>query len=337
MILTSEIAKSGFKFDTSIGNIPDLWFGDLHPYHVAHWYGTQDKNLMLPAVERRLAGDFFCMPFGKSDLVDDPQHGFTSNTDWLVRGADEGFLHAELGVPVMGAKVEKTLRLHAGQPFLYQTHTITGGQGQVTLAHHPNVRMAAGGRLSFSPKRTALSPDAPLVAGRNWLPLATRSTNLNDFAGIDLQDYPTNIGHEDFICLVEAAGSTLGWTALVRKSESDIILVMKEAAVLPVTMLWYSNGGREYAPWNGQHIGVLGIEDGIAAGADNPVAREGVATNLTLGGVHVIRHVLGALPCPKGWTEIKTVKAKTDRLTLVDVSGKSVDLPFDGAFFPAMS
>ena len=39
-------------------------------------------------------------------------------------------------------------------------------------------------------------------------------------------------------------------------------LMLKNPAQLPVTMLWFSNGGRSYAPWNGRHRDVLGVEDG---------------------------------------------------------------------------
>ena len=46
-------------------------------------------------------------------------------------------------------------------------------------------------------------------------------------------------------------------------------------------MLWFSNGGRDYPPWNGRHVGVLGIEEGrsyaayghAASAADNPLTR----------------------------------------------------------------
>ena len=82
------------------------------------------------------------------------------------------------------------------------------------------------------------------------------------------------------------------------------MLVLKNPAELPVTMLWISNGGRDYAPWSGRHRGVLGIEDGrtalghAASLGDNWLKREGVATAFALGeGRNVsFRHVIGALP-----------------------------------------
>ncbi|MEL6205646.1 MAG: hypothetical protein AAFR47_10115, partial [Pseudomonadota bacterium] len=61
-----------------------------------------------------------------------------------------------------------------------------------------------------------------------------------------------------------------------------------------------------YPPWNGEHRGVLGIEDGRSWGgagrsrsaASNPWSDAGVPTALTLepGGSVAISHALGALP-----------------------------------------
>ena len=55
-------------------------------------------------------------------------------------------------------------------------------------------------------------------------------------------------------------------------------------------MLWFSNGGRDYAPWNGRNVGVLGIEEGRAFSAngfkasvaENALSKTGVPTALKL-------------------------------------------------------
>ena len=88
------------------------------------------------------------------------------------------------------------------------------------------------------------------------------------------------------------------------RPKQDLVLVLKNPAELPVTMLWFSNGGRDYAPWSGRHRGVLGIEDGRAAVGhaasigDNWLKREGVATAFALGEGRSVsfRHVIGAMP-----------------------------------------
>ncbi|TIQ15631.1 MAG: hypothetical protein E5X54_38070, partial [Mesorhizobium sp.] len=70
-----------------------------------------------------------------------------------------------------------------------------------------------------------------------------------DGGTLDLTDYRMDLGREDFVALVEADHGGPGWTALARKAEADLVLVLKNPAELPVTMLWVSNGGRYYAPW----------------------------------------------------------------------------------------
>jgi hypothetical protein len=256
-------------------------------------------------------------------------------------------MRLELQVPVMGARVQKELRLIDGSAVLYQRHDIIGGEGQITLAHHPMFQMEDGGRLTFSPKRVAITPEKPLVEGRHVLAYPARSAKLSAFPGAkksaNLSRYSENEGNDDFITLIEAAGSKIGWTTIVRKAERDIVFVLKEAAVLPVTMLWYSNGGREYAPWSGRHTGVLGIEDGITAGVashkaatmPNAISAEGVRTCLTLEHRkrHVIRHAMGAIAAPSGFDEVATLELIEDRLIFTSTNGDIVVTAFDPDFF----
>lgn len=331
---------NGMVFDPALGNIPDLWFGSIMPLHRAPWYGVADDLSQMPAVERRLAGDFLCMPFGKSDVISDPQHGHTSNTPWEVLEARRDELRLRLSVPVMGATVEKEIRIAHDAPLLYQTHEITGGEGAVTLAHHPMVHMAAGGRLAFSRKRAVLTSDSPLERGAAIFPCGLRGEDPAAMpGGLDLTHYPNRPG-EDFVTLVEADKAHLGWTAVTRAAENDIVFVLKDPRVLPVTMLWFSNGGRRQVPWSGRHRGVLGIEDGIAAGAlghkaalgPNPIAAEGVPTALELGPKHVIRHVIGAIPKPKGWTTVARIHREAGKLVITGDTGEAVTLVFAAGF-----
>jgi hypothetical protein len=342
-MLTLQAGLNGVVVDPGLGNIPDLWFGALQPLHRAPWYGTIDDVKNVPPVERRLAGDFLCMPFGKSDLTDDPQHGHTANGPWEVLDTGPGQARLRLVPRVMGAQVEKELRVAAGSPLLYQTHAIDGGAGQVTLAHHPMVHLSAGDRIAFSPKRAILAPAWPLEPGRTIFRPGARGTDPAAFPGsagtVDLRRYPETTG-EDFLTLVEAPGSRLGWTAVTREAEGDIVFVLKDPAVLPVTMFWYSNGGRDQAPWHGRHRGVLGIEDGIAAGADghraatgpNPVRAEGVETALVLGSRHVIRHVIGAIPKPHGWSTVSRIHRESGELVITGDTGQTWTMDFAAGY-----
>jgi hypothetical protein len=145
--------------------------------------------------------------------------------------------------------------------------------------------------------------------------------------------------HEDFVTLVEADHGRPGWTAVARKAEADLVLVLKNPAELPVTMLWISNGGRDYAPWNGRHRGVLGIEDGrtavghAASLGDNWLKREGVATAYSLaeGSRVSFRQVVGALPSAGGEPPL-ALETTVGGLGLTFPSGARESVPFDEGF-----
>ncbi|MEM1360424.1 MAG: hypothetical protein AAGF94_01765 [Pseudomonadota bacterium] len=350
----AETEMGSVAINAEIGNLRELCFvsGErrIEPLHTAHWVGGGEIPDDIASVEQDLAGDFFCAPFGQSDLVDAPPHGWSANSHWTITRLEPDEVALSLDTSVMGASIHKALRLSRNAPLLYQTHTIDGGQGSLTVAHHPMVHVTGRGRLFASPKRAALSPDTPLEPGRNALACPARTTDMRTFPAsdgrsIDLSHLPIARSCEDFVTLVEDKASLLGWTAVLREEEDDIVFFLKDPRVLPVTMLWHSNGGRDYAPWNGRHIGVLGIEDGCTAGAaghkaaltSNAISREGVATALPLGAPIYIRHVIGAVPRPEGWTDVADIRLSDAALILIASDGAELQLPFDPGFFAEAS
>ena len=347
--LRAETEFGAVALDATIGNLRELSFQSegrrITPLHTAHWVGT-DLADNIPPVERSLAGDFFCAPFGLADVEPAPPHGWSANSNWTPVRLEQDRIELRLDTLVMGAKITKTVRLSPDAPLLYQTHALNEGEGALTVAHHPLVRLSGHGRLSCSPKRAALTPDVPLEAGRTALACPARAEDLTHFPArrigtIDLTQLPIAQGCEDFVTLVEDAGSDLGWTAIVREVERDIVFVLKDPDVLPVTMLWHSNGGRDYVPWDGRHTGVLGIEDGCAAGAcghkaslaPNSISLEGVATALSLGDPHSIRHVIGAVACPEDWARVADIRQNGAMLILTEEKGAEMHLPFEPGFF----
>ncbi|MBZ9849711.1 hypothetical protein LB565_17135 [Mesorhizobium sp. CA14] len=326
----------------------------LKPLHRAPWVGSARETLPanLPEGTVRLSGDFLCAPFSASDVEAAPLHGWPANSEWDVveSAAIAGGWRAvfRLRRKVTGATVDKVFTLRDGQPFLYQEHIFSGGSGAISVAHHPMTVMQGGGRLAFSPKRVAVTPATPLepdpARGRFMLAYPARASDLARFplaAGgtTDLTDYHTEDKREDFITLVEADHGGPGWTAIARRAERDLVLVLKNPAELPVTMLWFSNGGRDYAPWSGRHVGVLGIEDGrtavghAASLGDNWLKHEGVATAFALneGRSVSFRHVIGAVPFAD--TEPPSaLETAPDRLRVLAAGGAAREVPFDGGF-----
>ncbi len=358
-----EAEGIALTFDASTGMIRKLAIERdgrrIEPLHTAPWIDEPDiqGDETLPPHLKSLSGDFFCAPFGLNDVEPAPMHGWPCNASWTK--IDEtrhpnGATTARFALqrPVFGARLVKELTLRDGHPFLYQRHVFTGGSGAITAAHHAMTRMPEGGRLSFSPKVYAETPASPLetdpAMGRSSLLYPSHTEDLGAIplaAGgtADIRDYPVAQRSEDFVMLVEAQGHRLGWAAALRHGTNDLVLSLKDPAVLPLTLLWMSNGGRDYRPWSGRHTGVLGMEEarcysaqGHAASiADNPLRRSGVATSFELGGTVEIRSVLGGLPLPADWTEIAAVEPARDGLRIADRSGAAMIVGYDAAFlFP---
>lgn len=328
------------------------------PLHRAPWADEADPVAEAPGAAphlARLAGDFFCAPFGKADIEDAPTHGWPANSAWLPVASEslgDGVRATfRLLKPVLGATLYKQLTLRDGHPFLYQRHVFEGGSGSVSVAHHPMVRLPNGGRLSYSPKRWAETPDTPLepdpTRGRAALAYPAQTTDLRHFptadgGSVDLTSFPIAESHEDFVMLVEPEGAELGWTAVLRPGEGDLSLVLKNPADLPVTMLWFSNGGRFFAPWNGRHRDVIGVEDArafsayghAASAAPNRLSEAGIATALQLdpAGSAEVRHVLGVLPVPPGFAAAASIDAQPGKLEIADAAGVKLSLPYDAGF-----
>jgi hypothetical protein len=67
----------------------------------------------------------------------------------------------------------------------------------------------------------------------------------------------------------EAASEELpfAWTAAVL--DGCLWFSLKNPSDFPATLFWISNGGRRGTPWNGRHLGRLGLEEVCSHFADN--------------------------------------------------------------------
>jgi hypothetical protein len=321
----------------------------LAPFYTAPWVddpAIANDPSIVPNL-RGLSGDFFCAAFGRNDIEEAPPHGWPANSRWDQAEEEQhpsGGLVARFALRkrVMGARLVKEITLRDGHPFVYQRHLFEGGEGAITVASHPMTQFKTRGRLSFSPKSYGEAPVDPQESdparGRSALAYPSHFTDLSKVplkngGTTDLRSYPIASRHEDFVMLVEERGNPLGWAAAVRPDARDIVLSLKNPSDFPVTMLWFSNGGRDYPPWNGRNVGVLGIEEGrvysaaghAASTAPNPLSQSGVPTSLELkrDGTVEVRHVIGGVPLPEGWTEIASVSPEEGALVLQDVSGAS--------------
>lgn len=352
--LMDTIAAKGIsvRFDPDCGNLADFAITldgkTVHPLHRAPWVDNGEK---LPDTlfksERKLSGDFFCAPFGRPDPRL-PIHGWAANGTWEKTGTDEAgdaTTHSyALREEISGAKLTKHLTVAPGHPVLYQRHVFHGGAGALPVAHHAMIRAPGTAKLSFSPKSFGRTMPTPLetdpARGRSVLAYPQEFASMTsvrraDGGSVDATVYPFDTGHEDLIVLSEKPDATIGWSAAVAREEGFVFFAVKDAKTLPQTVLWMSNGGRSYAPWNSRHTAVLGIEEGAVAVHLNDNERkqplrdgQPIALALKPQGEVAVRHALGGIPVPQGWSEVTDIRLGDGTITLADRSGDQRELPF---------
>lgn len=355
-------APVSFDFDRQGGMIRNFTITtqagtSIKPLHTAPW-ALEPREVFhdISLVEQKLSGDFFCAPFGGSD--DGPIHGNTANGHWNPLQSEDDNKSGDticaayrLHEKVLGAVVTKKFELRADDPLLYQNHQFHGGEGHLPIGHHVMICVPGGAKLSFSEKQfvatPAQAPEPDPSRGVSLLkypqisnglgPLETRSGDR-----LDIYSYPFAENHEDLAILAERTSSRLGWTAALAQRDGFLFFAIKDATVLPETLLWMSNGGRNYAPWLSRHRHVLGIEEVSTSchndgtfGSAADVSPYGLPQGLVLsaGRTCNINYAFGAIVPPDGWTEISNIEINADNLVLVDVGGDTRSVPFYGAHF----
>lgn len=314
------------------------------PLHRAPW-AAEEVPGDAPPHQAWLSGDFLAAPFGPGP---DGLHGLPANGNWRIVPSTPGTLRSVLEGAVQGATVVKELSLEDDHPFVYQRHLFIGGFGALPAANHAMISLPHGGKLSFSRKRWWETLAEPLEStrGRSRLAYPRRAEDAAEFPAADgstinLHRYPWGEAHEDFVAGIEDPASRLGWTAVVRPEEGDLFLSLRNPLRLPMTMLWHSNGGRDYAPWNGRHTGCLGVEEGAALPmlglssreTPDPLTAAGQPGLLQLDplGTVDVRHVIGAIRWPSGQS-VAGVMLEDDVLTVTGDWGAERKLPIRGGW-----
>jgi len=335
----------------------------IMPYAVAPW-AEEKLDPELPPVLQSLRGDFFCMPFGGNEKPfrgeRHPAHGETANAKWKLESqstADgRSCLHLSLETKVRAGHVDKRICLIEGHNALYCQHVISGMSGLMNPGHHATLQFPDepnSGLISTSPfvygqvyPQPVEQPENKgyccLKPGFEFDSLREVPTITGEIA--DLSRFPARRGFGDLAMVVSDVDVPFAWTAVAFPKQRYAWFALKDPRVLRNTVFWIANGGRHYAPWNGRHINVMGLEEvtsyfhpGLAESAGkNPLSEKGFPTCLRLDAKQplVVNYIMAVAPIPASFDHVASIEASQDNstVTLTSSNGKRVNAPIDVNF-----
>lgn len=323
----------------------------VRPMHAAPWRGERFSD-DIPPMLRQLSGDFFCAPFGPADLPghETAPHGGTANGHWCLTDQNDDGLTFVLDEKVMGATVTKTISSAPDETVIYHRHSFSGGDGALPMGHHAMLSARAPLKLSFGPSVWAGSAPVPTETppdGRSLLAVGrkfddVRAAPLASGETVDLTRYPFAHGHEDIWMLVANRDVALGWTTAYCEAEGWIWFSLKNTRQLPQTVVWMSNGGRSYPPWNDRHRLAIGLEEVCAyfhLGHTASLEQSGkddifgpTVVRLTPSSPHVISYIFGVAPAPRDFGAVADIEPTSDGVALIGANGHRVFAPCNLGF-----
>jgi hypothetical protein len=341
----------------------------IRPYSIAPWAEERDATRLEPII-KVLRGDFFCMPFGgnATDFAGEkhPVHGETANGRWHFESLEtrdgKTSLHLSLNTRIRRSRVDKIISVADGQNIVYSRDVISKAAGPMSFGHHAMLKFPdSPGSGVISTSRFVFGQvfpqtfERPEQGGYSFLKPGAEFQSLDAVPAIngetaDLTRYPARRGFEDLVMMVADANEPLGWSAVTFPKERHVWFALKDPRVLRETIMWISNGGRHYPPWNGRHINVLALEEvtswfhlGLAeSAAKNPVSDRGYPTSVTLQASEpfAISYITGIAKIPPGFDRVKSIEAGADRQQIIlrSASGRQAKAAVDLAFLrPAAS
>jgi hypothetical protein len=340
----------------------------IQPYSIAPW--VEEKNVSSLPLIQVLRGDFFCLPFGGNSRPfrgeRHPVHGETANAKWKMEGMRQekgrACLHLSLKTRIRPGRVDKHLCVIGGHNAVYCQHIVSGMRGAMDLGHHAMVKFPdrpGSGLIATSPFAFGqVFPgvmESPEARGYSMLKPGAEFSSLDSVPTItgqttDVSTYPARRGFEDLVmlvsdqpaCPVTKRGAPFAWNAVTFPQDRYVWFALRDPQVLRSTILWISNGGRHYPPWNGRHVNVMGLEDvtsffhlGLADSAEkNSLSARGCPTCLPLKPNRplVVNYIMGVAVVPASFDRVRAIEAENQAVRLKSASGASVTVPLDLGF-----
>ena len=322
----------------------------IRPFSIAPW--AQEKiDPAFPTLLKALRGDFFCLPFGGNGTPfrgeKHPPHGETANAKWTLEWSDASSLHLSMRMMTRRGRVDKFITLPDDHDAVYQRHIVSGMSGPMSVGHHAMLKFpdyeAAGVVSSSGFKSAQVLPmpfEQPVNRGYSILKTGAPFTTLTRVPMMtghttDVARYPARRGFDDLVMLSDQRRGRLSdyaaWTAVTFPKEGFVWFALKDPNVLRNTILWLSNGGRHYPPWNGRHINVMGIEEvtshfhiGLAESV-----KAGATIELNPRKPLTVNYIIAVAPIPRGFDRLASITRERGGVKLRSDSGRTVRVAVD--------
>ena len=265
----------------------------ISPLFLPAWATQGEQTGFL----ENLRGDFPCVPFGGApasatlpegwnpdETTADPDafaHGYGAHHRWEL--VEAGDTLVRIGVayprshPIEG--VIRTVSLSANEPKVFFEDQISvRSDCRIPIGLHPVFRLPEErGMASLClPDCRALRTypgrvDTSSIFAPDAIAESAQAVPLRAGGVVDATRLPMDMPTEELLML---CGVEAGRATLENRAEGYRTILEWDAELLPNCLLWFSNRGRSFAPWNGQNL-CLGIEP-IASAFD-------LGTSISLG------------------------------------------------------
>jgi hypothetical protein len=262
----------------------------IRPFFDNPW---QHDPRPMDTLTRHLGVEWPCVPFGVPEppgnlpsswlVAEDTAtwnkhaHGYGAHNQWKLTRQDNQTLSADISYPDASpiARVRRRVTLASERDIHLRLEVSARASVTLPLGVHPVFSLvdAKVGAVTIElpgdesawtfpidvePGQSRLQPD------QRGCPLSALRTSSGDVT--DARKLPFPGKSEDLILLPNAAGSI----SLLRPESGYRATLRWNADDLPACLLWISNRGRDYAPWDGR-VSAVGIEP-IAGAFDLGVA-----------------------------------------------------------------
>jgi hypothetical protein len=317
----------------------------IEPLNIAPW-ANEELDPATPPMLKFLRGDFFCAPFGASDILEDETraHGASANDKWDDIQISNSSIRLKLSKSISGAELIKEISISENESVIYQKHSFIGGEGRISVGHHLMLKIPSRAFISFSDFVFAGTPPQPIESDKNLgrsllkYPQSFKDiTSILQFDNklIDASVYPFDTNHEDLYMIISKKEMPFGWSAVSCPDQGWLWYSIKNHDVLPNTVVWLSNGGRYYPPFSSRHKNVIGIEEtasffhlGHKASIENNFLNEqGYKTFIELSHNKVIEipYLFGVVKIPGNFGRVKSITEIKDGIQITDIQNNKVN------------